>query len=76
MDVDFKKRPAHDILVTDLMEGIGIALDLALAIGCSSLISPVTFIAQSWMALRRSQSLPRREILRALPTQKSVNNRK
>src|SRR5213594_3478035 len=29
MDADFKKRPAHDIVVTDLMEGIGIALDLA-----------------------------------------------
>jgi sugar lactone lactonase YvrE len=29
MDADFKKRPAHDILVTDLMEGIGIALDFA-----------------------------------------------
>src|SRR5205809_5161274 len=28
MDADFKKRPAHDIVVTDLMEGIGIALDL------------------------------------------------
>jgi sugar lactone lactonase YvrE len=27
MDADFKKRPAHDILVTDLMEGIGIAID-------------------------------------------------
>src|SRR5437667_51247 len=29
MDADFKKRPAHDIVVTDLMEGIGIALGLA-----------------------------------------------
>jgi len=29
MDADFKKRPPHDIVVTDLMEGIGIALDLA-----------------------------------------------
>ena len=29
MDADFKKRPAHDIVVTDLMEGIGIALHLA-----------------------------------------------
>jgi DNA-binding beta-propeller fold protein YncE len=29
MDADFKKHPAHDILVTDLMEGIGIALDFA-----------------------------------------------
>jgi len=29
MDTDFKKGPAHDIVVTDLMEGIGIALDLA-----------------------------------------------
>ena len=29
MDVDFKNRPAHHIVVTDLMEGIGIALDLA-----------------------------------------------
>src|SRR5207253_5110645 len=29
MDADFKKRPPHDIVVTGLMEGIGIALDLA-----------------------------------------------
>src|SRR5438067_9199603 len=29
MDADCKKRPAHDIVVTDLKEGIGIALDLA-----------------------------------------------
>ena len=28
MDVDFKKRPAPDILLTHLMEGIGITLDL------------------------------------------------
>ncbi len=28
MDADFKKRPAPDILLTHLMEGIGIALDL------------------------------------------------
>ena len=27
MDADFKKRPAPDILLTHLMEGIGIALD-------------------------------------------------
>ncbi len=29
MDADFKKRPTHDIVVTDLMEGIGIAIDFA-----------------------------------------------
>ena len=28
MDADFKKRPAPDILLTHLMEGIGIALDI------------------------------------------------
>jgi hypothetical protein len=28
MDADFKKRPAPDILLTHLMEGIGITLDL------------------------------------------------
>jgi hypothetical protein len=27
MDTDFKKHPASDILLTHLMEGIGIALD-------------------------------------------------
>ena len=70
MDADFKQHPDPKILVTHLMEGIGMALDFKGDRMFLTDLAGSTFIPPSWTDRRKSCCSAPRGISPALPTRK------